>query len=455
MKKYVGLLITGVLTLTLAGVLFSRFTQHTLLCKPETMICLNEDGTYKIDDQSIVIAVETQNQKDWLQTQLAPYLENSNAVISIIVRESTSAFTFMNSTIDVAMFDKQAAGTLYPYLHRFDLEEVNPFFINYASQHLDEINHDGVRFIPMSIDGPLFVMNTTLLARLGFDINDVDEYGRLNELSSFEAIMEANERFRSSRPLINNRRLTSMFPLTLVEPWSLYTFFTMNGWHMYPTNDAFETGLDSAQFLEALEMMQPILSHEWDLSGSKQRQWRYEQEFINNTTPFAIKVPWLNLEAISKVTKQNYVVTIMPTINGLQPYTLAQVKGWVFKESASPALRALVMEKLTSYNFTQLLLLEDQEAVMIDAQRVNEFKMSELQKQKILASQFTLSPPLFALPHYPSVLGFDFYTDGTLIPFLNQLQNQNTSPKELQEQILQAYNRWVIERTYYENNTNP
>jgi hypothetical protein len=126
MKKYVGLLITGVLTLTLAGVLFSRFTQHTLLCKPETMICLNEDGTYKIDDQSIVIAVETQNQKDWLQTQLAPYLENSNAVISIIVRESTSAFTFMNSTIDVAMFDKQAAGTLYPYLHRFDLEEVNP-----------------------------------------------------------------------------------------------------------------------------------------------------------------------------------------------------------------------------------------------------------------------------------------------------------------------------------------
>ena len=455
MKKYVGGLIAGVLTLTLAGVLFSSFTQHTFLCQVETMICLNEDGSYNIDDQSIVIAVETQNQKDWLQAQLAPYLENSNAIISIIVRESTSAFTFMNSTIDVAMVDKQAAGTLYPYLHRFDLEEVNPYFIHYASQHLDEINHDGVRFIPMSIDGPLFVMNTTLLEKLGFDIHDVDEYGRLNELSSFEAIMEASDRFRSARPLINNRRLTSMFPLTLVEPWSLYTFFTMNGWHMYPTNDAYETGLDSPQFLEALELMQPILAHEWDLTGSKQKQWRYEQEFLNNTTPFAIKVPWLNLEAISKVTKQNYVVTIMPTINGLQPYTLAQVKGWVFKDSASPALRALVMEKLTSYNFTQLLLLEDNEAVMIDAQRLNEFKMSELQKQKILASQFTQSPPLLALPHYPSVLGFDFYTDGTLIPFLKQLQNQNISPDELQDQILQAYNRWVIERTYYENNTNP
>jgi hypothetical protein len=455
MKKILIGFTSAVFGLTIFGVLFSHFSNNSIICKPQNTICFNEDGSYNISNQSIVVAVETQNQKEWLQAQLLPYLEKSNATISIIVREKTSAFTFMNSTIDVAMVDKQAAGTLYPYLHRFDIEEVNPYFINYASQHLDEINHDGVRFIPMTIDGPLFVMNTTLLRRLGFDTSDVDEYGRLKELNSFEAIMEVNERYRNARPLINNRRITSMFPLTLVEPWSVYTLLTPNGWHMYPTNDAFETGIDSPQFLEALKLLEPILEHEWDLSGQKQKQWRYEQEFINNTTPFSIKVPWLNLEAIVKVTKQDYVVTAMPTINGLQPYTLAQVKGWVFKSSASPALRALIMEKLTSYNFTQLLLLEDNEAVMIDPQRVNEFKMSDLQKQKILASQFTLSPPLFALPHYPSVLGFDFYTDGTLLPFLNQLQNQTISPEELQEQILKAYDRWVIERTYYENNTNP
>jgi hypothetical protein len=455
MKKFMIGITSVVLGLTIFGLIFSHFSNNPILCKPETMICFNEDGSYNIDDQAIVVVVETQNQKDWLSIQLDPYLENSTATISIIVREETSAFTFMNSTIDVAMVDKQAAGTLYPYIHRFEMDEVNPFFINYASKHLDEINHDGVRFIPMSIDGPLFVMNTTLLARLGFDINDVDEYGRLNELSSFEAIMEASERFRSARPLINNRRLTSMFPLSLVEPWSLYTLLTPNGWHMYPTNDAFDTGLDSPQFLEALRLLEPILEHEWDLSGQNQTQWRYEQEFINSTTPFTIKVPWLNLEAIAKVTKQNYVVTVMPTMSGLQPYTLAQVKGWVFKDSASPALRTLIMEKLTSYNFTQLLLLEDNEAVMIDPLRVDEFKMSDLQKQKILASQFTLSPPLLALPHYPSVLGFDFYTEGELYPYLLQLQNQTSSPDELQEQILKAYDRWVIESTYYENNTNP
>jgi hypothetical protein len=455
MKKYTLLLLSLGLVITGAFVIFSLFSPKGQLCSTKRNICLLEDGSLNINDQSIVIAVETQTQKDWLDQEFEPYLLNSTGTITVIVREETLAFTFLNSTIDVAMLDKQAAGSLYPYLTRFDYEDVNPHLINYASQHLDEINHEGIAFIPTTIDGPLFVMNTTLLSQLGYDVNDVDEYGRLNALSSFEKIMEANESYRGNRPLIGKKRLTSMFPLTLVEPWSLYSFFTGNGWQLYPSDDASQPGLDTPLFLESLTLAQPIFSHQWDLSDQNKQTWRYENELIGGTAPFAVKVPWLNLESISSVTKQTYVVTPMPTINGNQPYTLAQVKGWVFKESASPALKQLVMEKLTSNAFTQLLITEDKEAVMIDPSRVDEFEMSDIQRQKILASQFTLSPPLFALPHYPSVLGFDFYTSGDMLPILNQLKDQTLTPAQAQTQLIKVYDRWVIERTYYETKSNP
>ena len=164
-------------------------------------------------------------------------------------------------------------------------------------------------------------------------VNDVDEHGRIKALSSFEAIMQANESYRENRPVIGQKRLSSMFPLSLVEPWSLYSFFTGNGWHMYPTDDAYDPGLNTPLFLEALTLAQPILSHSWDLTGQNNQAWRYENELIAGTAPFVIKVPWLNIESISAVTNQTYVVTPMPTINGNQPYTLAQVKGWVFKET--------------------------------------------------------------------------------------------------------------------------
>lgn len=455
MKKRILIALLILSVVSVIALIFSRFKTSPLICNPLETICFNDDETINYNEQSLVIAVETQNQKDYLSSVLQPVLENTTGTVSIIVRESTSAFTFMNSPIDIALVDKQAAGSLYPYLHRFDLEEVNPYFIDYASKHLDEINYDGVAFIPATIDGPFFVMNTTLLSRLGYDINDVDEHGRLNALNSFEEIMSEGDRLRSNRPMVGARRLTSLFPLTLVEPWSLYSFLTPNGWNMYPTNDAYDHGLDAPLFKEALELFEPLLSYEWDLTGQNQTQWRYESELVSGTAPFAIKVPFLNLEAISSVTRQNYVVTPMPTMDGRQPYTLAQVKGWVFKSTASPALRQLVMQELTSYNFTQLLLLEDREAVMIDPSRVNEFKVSEFQKQKILAAQFTLSPPLFALPHFPSVLGFDFYTQGELLPIFEDLQTQTLTPAQAQEAILKAYDRWVIERTYYETQPNP
>ncbi len=454
MKKTTMIVIAIVLLLTGGFVIFSLFSPRGQLCSTKKTVCYLEDGRLNINDQTIVIVVETETQKDWLNEQLQPYTVDTTATITIIVREETSAFTFINSTIDVALMDKQAAGSIFPYLHRFDYDEVNPDLINYASKHLDEINHDGIAFIPATIDGPFFVMNTTLLSQLGYDVNDVDEHGRIKALSSFEAIMEANESYRENRPVIGQKRLTSMFPLTLVEPWSLYSFFTGNGWHMYPTDDAFEPGLNTPLFLESLTLVQPILSHSWDLTGQNNQAWRYENELIAGTAPFVIKVPWLNLESISDVTNQTYVVTPMPTIGGNQPYTLAQVKGWVFKETVSPALKQLVMEKLTSNGFTQLLLTENKEAVMIDPTRVDEFEMSAIQRQKILASQFTISPSLFALPHYPSVLGFDFYTSGNMLPILNQLKDQSITPSQAQTQILKVYDRWVIERTYYENKSN-
>lgn len=454
MKKYKLRIL--VITTILFGSFGLTFFSNTLLnCDVTRYICYRVDGTMIVDDQSLVVAVENQEQREWLLETIAPYLEGSTAEVSVIVRETTSAFAFANSTIDVAMLDKQAAGTVFPLLHRFDIDEVNAYALDFAQAHLTDINYDGVAFIPMIIDGPFFVMNTTILEQLGFDITDVDEYGRLNQLSSFEAIMAASDRFRDARPLINNRRLTSMFPLTVVEPWSVYAFLTANGWRMYPNNDAFDPGFDTPEFLEALELIETLLAHEWDLSGRGQKHWRYESEFMNTTTPFSLKVPWLNLEAITKATRHHFVVTPLPTIGGMQPYSLAQVSGWVFKSTASPALRQLVLEKLTSNSFKQLLLNQDVGTVIIDPNQRDQFEISDLQLQKMMASRFSVSPPILALPQDHSVLGFDFYADGDMLTYLKQLQTQTITPLQAQAQIVQAFNRWTIKRTYYENRTNP
>lgn len=455
MKKTTMIVMALSLLITGSYVIFSLFSPKGQLCSPQNNICYLEDGSLNLQEQSIVIAVETETQKNWLNEQFKPYIENTTATITVIVREETSAFTFVNSTIDVAMMDIQAAGSVYPSLHRFGYDEVNPYLIDFAATHLQVINHDGIAFIPATINGPLFVMNTTLLSQLGYDVNDVDEHGRINALASFEAMMEANESYRENRPVIGRKSLTSMFPLTLVEPWSIYALFTGNGWRMYPSDHAFEPGLDTPLFLDALTIAQPILSHNWDLTGQNNQAWRYENELIAGTAPFGIKLPWLDLESVAAVTKQTYVITPMPTLGGYQPYTLAQVNGWVFKDTASPALKQLVKEKLTSHGFTQLLLNENREVVMIDPSRVDEFEMNTIQRQKILASQFTTSPSLFALPHFPSVLGFDFYISGKMLPILHQLKDQSITPAQAQAQIIKVYDRWVIERTYYENKSNP
>lgn len=451
-NKYGKLLIALILVGSFG---FTLFSSSTIDCDVTVNICYRLDGTMILDNQSIVVAVENQEQRIWLIENIAPYLTDTNAVVSVIVRETTSAFAFANSTIDVAMLDKQAAGTVFPLLYTFEKDEVNAYALDFAQAHLSDINHHGVVFIPMIIDGPLFVMNTTLLRQLGFDTANTDEFGRLHQLNSFEEIMAASDRFRNARPLINNRRLTSMFPLSVVEPWSVYAFLTANGWRMYPENDAFEPGFETPQFLEALNLFETLLTHEWDLSGRQQRQWRYESELMNLTTPFSFKVPWVNLEALSRVTRQQFVVTPMPTLGGGQPHTLAQISGWVFKSTTAPALRQLVLEKLTSNAFKQLLLHQNVKTVIIDPEQFDDFEMSELQRQKIMASRFSVSPPLLALPQDRSVLGFDFYTNGDMLTFLTDMQNQTITPVQAQARIVHAFNRWAIKRTYYENRINP
>lgn len=444
MKKYiVYLLLVSVVVL---GTAFKILDEKTYCYADGSRVCYNEkEQTFNYEkDASLVIYVKTQQQKDYLITSLAQEIIDYNLTLDIQLKPSVSAWEATHELdADIFYTQENEAAMIYK-----ELMSIDPLFSEMLStdgiEHFASlINREGVRFVPSSYDGLLFVYNETLLESLGFDTTNKDDKNRVSGLSQWQDALALSTLWRAKRP---NSSINSIFPFTLAEPWQFYPFLTAGGWQMFSSNDAQDPGFDSPEFYEALMFVDEIFNSKLTLDEQDELTWRFEEALINEDSLFSIATDWLDYEAIATTNNQEYTYSAFLDHKQTPLTPLVRLDGLVIKKNPYPTLSHRIFQLLTDDENTRILLDSTDDNLVIAKDKIDNFDIEDKRKEKIQAYMYSVSEPLVAIENNPQILGWDYYLEGHVHKIILEVFNKNLTIQQAQEQLVSDYAQWYAQQ---------
>lgn len=413
-----------------------------------TRICFDEEtGLFTLEQgASLKLFLKSQQQKDWLLEQLKEDIEAYDLDLDILIMDEISAWDAMYTyDADIFYIQKQQAAMIFD-----ELMVIDPLFLKDISfegidHFLDVINMDGFRFLPSTYQGLLFVANETLLSQLGIDVSLKDEKNRIIGLTDWEDLIELTQQWQEITPVINRKKITSVFPFTVSEPWQFYAFLTSSGWHMFKDLDVSKPDFFSIEFYHSLLFVKELFETNWDLTKQNQSEWRYEKALINMEAPFSLATEWMDWDAIATINKQVYSYSAFPSNQSNQLTPLVKVGGLVIKDNAYPSLSHKIFTLLSSKENTQILLDSTDLNLVIAHDQIKEYEMDDIRRQKALAYTYSISEPMLALEHDRSILGWDFYLQGHVHEVMLKVFNKELTIEKAQVELIEAYDLWYAQ----------
>jgi hypothetical protein len=407
-----------------------------------TRVCYNQkEQTFNLEkDASLTIYLKTEQQKEYLLTALAQDIVDYNITLDIKIDSSVSAWEAINElNADIFYTQENEAAMIYSDLMSMESVFTDELSFEGIDHFASLINREGIRFVPNSYEGLLFVYNETLLDNLGFDITQKDDKNRVVGLSQWNDALQLSKQWKEERP---NASITSVFPFTVAEPWQFYPFLTAGGWHMFSSDNASQPGFDSPEFYNALVFVDEIFNSKLTFNEQDELAWRFEEALINEDSLFSIATDWLDWEAISLTNNQEYSYSAFldHMENPLTP--LVRVDGLVIKDNPFPTWSHRIFELLTSDENTQLLLDTTSENLVIAKDKLDSFEMDAKRKEKIQAYMYSVSEPLVALENNSQILGWDYYLEGHVHKIILEVFNKNITIEQAQQQLVEDYNSW-------------
>lgn len=410
-----------------------------------TQVCYNKKKqTFTLENNaSLTIYLKTQEQKDYLLSALARDIVDYNLNLDIHIDPSISAWEAIHElNADVFYTQENEAAMIYDELMPMEQEFSDRLSLEGIGHFAALINREGMRFVPSSYEGLLFVYNETLLESLGFDTSK-DDKNRIVGLSEWEDVISLAKRWGEEKPATS---IASIFPFTLAEPWQFYPFLTAGGWHMFSSNKASEPGFDSVEFYNALVFINEIFNSKLSLNEQNELTWRFEDALLKKDSLFSLATDWLDLDAVAQTNNQEYSYSAFLDYKDTPLTPLVRVNGLVIKKNNYPSLSNRIFEILTRDQNTQILLESSKENLVIASDRIDNFEIEAKRKEKIEAYMYSVSEPLVAIENNPQILAWDYYLEGRVHNVILEMFNKSITIEQAQQKLIDDYEVWYNQK---------
>lgn len=410
-------------------------------------VCFNKaSGDFAIEDKAkIAIQVPTKAYGEALLALFATKHPDRPDVLSFVVTPLNG-----KALPDISYINQNEAALQFASLTQVDEKLVELWINNLQWDKSNELNKDGLRFIPMSGDGFSFIYDATVLTRLKVNLNDADLDGLPDAIDTKEEIDVIAEKYLAED---KKRTFVSIFPIQFNEVLSFYPFLTFGGWHLFPQDIATQPGFETPEFLKALQTISNLGASE-NVKVAKidpaKLVWQFDQVLTGNEFFFSMASDWMFVEAFEARTKHDVRNTRFPSVDGIIPSPLLNVSGFVVNNATFPSAINEVLRLIRSQEGLNLFAKTSASTLLADPSILKSIPF-DTQKQKDLALAYvhSTSVPLVALEGNPSVLGFTMYRQIPILPVLKQLFLGEISAEKAQTTIVGLAEKWINDNHGY------
>lgn len=425
-KIFIAILI---ISLGLGGLFY-----YESICRTDgSTVCYDKNElSFKLEDQaSIKVAVETEATKEHLETLWSELYPDALIEVSVIdalgrdeLKEAIDYDVYYVNGDDAPYFMGQFANLGQT------AQDVIASNIPIGLQ--DSYNINGLKFIPQNVIGKDLYLNTTLLAELDLNREDV---------ASFEKIKENQD--------IILGQLDITFPFSFKVQDTFYPFLTAGGWTMNYIHDGMNPDFDSEKFLHGLEFIEFLQTTRLDNNEEKlpglELPYNFESKFFERKSLFGYINDVELAQQYKDVSSDEWLPIPFPTYKEIPLSQQVSVNGYVVNSGTIvPSAAAEVLRLLRSPEFlglgddsrspimTQEVLdtLEDLDAGLLN--RIQQFAAGDV-------------PSILALEVNPSIRSMSFYTDVDLMEVLANVYDQSITPLEGQEKIMELAQEWLAQ----------
>lgn len=430
------------LTAALAVLVIGCTLTSTKTCVPDgTKVCFDKTNqTYRIEDGAkIVVEVPTKEYGDRLVERFNAAHAETSELLFYVVRNASS-----DITPDLRFMTQNEAALNYASLVVLD-ESMNDLLSNNLQwDKSEEVNLEGLRFVPMSATGFTFIYDETVLTDLGVNLEDVDADGLPDAIDTVDEITAVAAKYLAQDA---KRTYTSVFPLAFNEALSFYPFLTAGGWEIFPEDIATEPGFETPEFLEALTLIEKLGAS----SIVAQRPvdpvklvWQFDQVLSGKEFLFSLASEWMYVEAYENRTKHNVRYARFPALEDQILTPLVSVEGYVIQNTAFPSAAHEVLRVIREVESLNAFAATVKKTLLVHPSLADQVTYPDVKQQELAkAYVHSRSFPLIALEGNPKVLGFTMYRQMAILPVLKRLFLQEVTAEQAQNEIVLLSIDWI------------
>ena len=396
-------------------------------------VCFDKElEQYQIEENAVltieVNSIEYGEAIKQLWNQVHP---NQNSINYVLIDETNTADLMFGTANELAL--------------KYDsLTIIDENIQNRRSDISQELNINGLKFLPLIGEGFAFITNKTELERLVGSWEDSNNNNLHDSFESIESIVNAQANWETdSRALV----------ISLSEPFTLYPYITSSGWRLFEELDSYSPGFEKESFLDSLKLIELLSSVNWNKSEGNLAEtytWDYPDALYNDDFIFSQVSTWMFYDEMDSVHESEWVISSFPkayeTSEESLHSLLTSVSGYALNmNTLYPSAAHELLRLIYSIEGLQVKINTDRDILISDRETLDQLVFnSEKHKQFSYAFLEAQSEPLIAMEEFPSELATQVFYEIDFENTIQKLWNKEISIQEAQIEIALKSDEWIM-----------
>ena len=396
-------------------------------------VCFDKElEQYQIEENAVltieVNSIEYGEAIKQLWNQVHP---NQNSINYVLIDETNTADLMFGTANELAL----------KYDSLMIMEEN---IQNRRSDISQELNMNGLKFLPLIGEGFAFITNKTELERLVGSWEDSNNNNLHDSFESIESIVNAQANWETdSRALV----------ISLSEPFTLYPYITSSGWRLFEELDSYSPGFEKESFLDSLKFIELLSSVNWNKSEGNLAEtytWDYPDALYNDDFIFSQVSTWMFYDEMDSVHESEWVISSFPkayeTSKESLHSLLTSVSGYALNmNTLYPSAAHELLRLIYSIKGLQVKINTDRDILISDRETLDQLIFNrEKQKQFSFAFLEAQSESLIAMEEFPSELATQVFYEIDFENTIQKLWNKEISIQEAQIEIALKSDEWIM-----------
>lgn len=406
-------------------------------CELETdKVCFDKElGQYQIEENAnITIAVKSVEYGEAIKQLWSETHPDKASINYVLANETSNQDLIYGLANDMALI----YDSLYP---------IDNNISNNRSDLSSELNVNDLRFIPLVGEGFAFITNKTELERLTGTWLDTNSNNIHDSFESFENIINAQAEWDT-----DYHKLV----LSLSEPYTLYPYFTSNGWKLFEDYNSYYPGFEKENFLESLRFIEALSKINWNNSENNLAEtytWEYPSALFNDNFVFSQVSTWMYFEEMDIRHESEWLISSFPKAyesseTKLSPLLTAVYGYSINANTLYPSAAHELMRLVYSIEGLQVKINSDNEIILSNKEVLDQLVFNnEYLRQFSYAFIHSQSEPLIAVEDYPSNLAMRIYYEIDIEKTIQRLWNHEITVEEAQIDIALKSDDWIMHQS--------